>query len=152
MPNERRTAMSKPWTVGKVRLFRPPDEILDVRRRDVETILEGNTEEPWQVFWSEKEWRNRPVFFTEDDLRFLQSINVIGGDHVDEPDGIVNLMRESELPPTRADYLHLAFAGAPPDEIDGEVEAELPPWLQRDSDDDFALPTDTRDSLEDDDV
>ena len=90
MPNERRTAMSKPWTVGKVRLFRPPDEILDVRRRDVETILEGNTEEPWQVFWSEKEWRNRPVFFTEDDLRFLQSINVIGGNHVDEPDGIVN--------------------------------------------------------------
>ena len=127
--------MSKPWTVGKVRLFRPPDEIVDVRRRDVETILEGNTEEPWQVFYSEKEWRNRPVFFTEDDLRFLQSINVVGGDHVEEPDGIVQFLRENGIPVTREAYLTVAYLGNPPAEpLDGELESELPSYLREEDD------------------
>jgi hypothetical protein len=33
------------------------------------------------------------------------------------------------------DYLRLAFAGNPPDELDGEIEAELPDSIRLEDDD-----------------
>ncbi len=40
-------------------------------------------------------------------------------------DGTVRLLKKWGIPVTRENYLRLACAGNPPDEIDGEVEAEL---------------------------
>ena len=40
-------------------------------------------------------------------------------------DGTLALLKKYGIPVTRENYLQLAFAGNPPDELDGEVEAEL---------------------------
>ena len=47
-------------------------------------------------------------------------------------DGTVRLLTEYGIPVTRENYLMLAFAGKPPEEpLDGEVEAQLPEYLQK---------------------
>jgi len=40
-------------------------------------------------------------------------------------DGTLALLRKHHIPVTRENYLRLAFLGNPPDELDGELEAEL---------------------------
>jgi hypothetical protein len=51
-------------------------------------------------------------------------------------DGTQRLLAEHNIPLTRENYLRLAFAGDPPQELDGEIEAMLPENLQNDLDDD----------------
>lgn len=41
-------------------------------------------------------------------------------------DGTVRILKELGIPVTRENYLMLAFAGHPPDELDGEIEAMIP--------------------------
>jgi hypothetical protein len=47
-----------------------------------------------------------------------------------EDDGTFTLLERMGLPVTRENYLRAAFLGNPPEELDGEVQAELPPGLQ----------------------
>jgi len=48
-------------------------------------------------------------------------------------DSTVESLNQLGLPVTRENYLRLAFMGNPPDEpLDGEIEAELPRFLQLD--------------------
>jgi hypothetical protein len=51
-------------------------------------------------------------------------------------DGTVSALLELGLPVTRANYLRLAFGGNPPEELDGEIEAELPEKFQIPDEDD----------------
>jgi len=48
------------------------------------------------------------------------------------PDGTIRLLHQHNIPVTRENYLRLAFGGNPPDELDGEIEAELPEELRID--------------------
>ncbi len=41
-------------------------------------------------------------------------------------DIVLQLMIEKGVPLTRENYLHIAYMGAPPDEISGEIEASIP--------------------------
>ena len=41
-------------------------------------------------------------------------------------DIVLNLMKQRGVPLTRENYLHIAYMGAPPEEIGGEIEAEIP--------------------------
>ena len=41
-------------------------------------------------------------------------------------DMVLRLMIEKSVPLTRDNYLQLAYMGAPPDEIGGEIEASIP--------------------------
>jgi hypothetical protein len=51
-----------------------------------------------------------------------------------EVDGIIQLLRENGIPLTRNNYLAIAYLGNPPAEsLDGEIEAELPWFLQKDA-------------------
>jgi hypothetical protein len=50
-------------------------------------------------------------------------------------DGTCRLLLALGLPLTRENYLQLAFAGHPPEELDGEIEAELPEQFQTWDDD-----------------
>jgi hypothetical protein len=45
-------------------------------------------------------------------------------------DGTLVLLKRMGLPVTRENYIRAAFLGNPPDELDGEIEAELPEELQ----------------------
>jgi hypothetical protein len=48
-------------------------------------------------------------------------------------DSTVEFLKTHGIPVTRENYLHVAFLGSPPDEpLDGEIEAELPRFLQLD--------------------
>ena len=48
-------------------------------------------------------------------------------------DSTVEYLKTHGIPVTRENYLRLAFLGNPPDEpLDGELEAELPRFLQLD--------------------
>jgi hypothetical protein len=48
-------------------------------------------------------------------------------------DSTVAWLKEHGIPVTRENYLRLQFLGNPPDEpLDGEIEAELPRFLQLD--------------------
>lgn len=54
-------------------------------------------------------------------------------DGTEQLDGTQQLLVECGLDPyNRMDYLRLAFAGNPPAELDGEIEAELPENLRDD--------------------
>ena len=69
--------------------------------------------------------------------RFHKSGGCRGGARVSagrniNDDGTVQLLKKYGIPVTRENYLRLAFAGNPPDELDGEIEAELPRFLQID--------------------
>jgi hypothetical protein len=41
-------------------------------------------------------------------------------------DIVLNLMKQRGVPLTRENYLHIAYMGAPPEEIGGEIEASIP--------------------------
>jgi hypothetical protein len=41
-------------------------------------------------------------------------------------DIVLDWMKERGVPLTRENYLYLAYMGTPPDEIGGEIEAEIP--------------------------
>lgn len=41
-------------------------------------------------------------------------------------DIVLTRMKENGVPLTRANYLDIAYMGAPPDEIGGEIEASIP--------------------------
>jgi len=45
-------------------------------------------------------------------------------------DGTLRLLRKYQIPVTRENYLNLAFAGEPPEVLDGEIEASRPTDLQ----------------------
>jgi hypothetical protein len=68
--------------------------------------------------------------FNENDLKFLRSVGIStepdASVNIEHPDGTVKLLKELGIPVTRENYLRLAFAGNPPQELDGELEAELP--------------------------
>ena len=68
--------------------------------------------------------------FNENDLKFLRSVGIStepdASVNIEHPDGTVKLLKEFGIPATRENYLRLAFAGNPPQELDGELEAELP--------------------------
>jgi len=75
--------------------------------------------------------------FSEQDRQFLKAmgINADPTHHetrlaLAQPDGTVRLLEKFGIPVTRENYLRLAFAGNPPAELDGEIEAELPIELQ----------------------
>jgi hypothetical protein len=58
-------------------------------------------------------------------------------DGTEQLDGTQQLLVECGLDPyNRTDYLLLAFAGNPPAELDGEIEAMLPEEFQTDFDED----------------
>ena len=46
----------------------------------------------------------------------------------------LELMKKLKVPLTRENYLHIEYMGNPPDEIGGEIEAEIP-WEIKHSDD-----------------
>jgi hypothetical protein len=53
---------------------------------------------------------------------------------ITQQDGTLILLERMGLPVTRENYLRVAFMGNPPPEpLDGEIEAELPPQLQKNS-------------------
>ena len=57
-------------------------------------------------------------------------------DGTEQLDGTQQLLAECGLDPyNRADYLLIGFAGTPPDELDGEVEAMLPDGIRLEGDD-----------------
>src|ERR1700680_3751851 len=68
--------------------------------------------------------------FNENDLKFLRSVGIStepdASVNIEHPDGTVKLLEKFGIPVTRENYLRLAFAGNPPQELDGELEAELP--------------------------
>ena len=41
-------------------------------------------------------------------------------------DIVLAWMKKEGVPLTRENYLHIAYMGAPPDEIGGEIEASIP--------------------------
>ena len=41
-------------------------------------------------------------------------------------DIVLEAMKKNNIPLTRENYLHIAYMGAPPDEIGGEIEASIP--------------------------
>jgi hypothetical protein len=92
--------------------------------------------------WSTHE-RSEAVF-TKSDRNFLRAcgISVEPAIKIARPDGTVRILQSLGLPVTRENYLMLAFAGHPPKELDGEIEAMLPEELraeedsEEDSDDD----------------
>ena len=47
--------------------------------------------------------------------------------------GTEKMLQELGLPLTRENYLRLEFLGNPPEELDGELEAELPEKYQKKS-------------------
>jgi hypothetical protein len=49
-------------------------------------------------------------------------------------DMVLRWMIEKGVPLTRENYLDIAYLGAPPDEIGGEIEAEIP-WEIRHAED-----------------
>jgi hypothetical protein len=49
-------------------------------------------------------------------------------------DMVLRLMIEKGVPLTRENYLHIAYWGNPPEEIGGEIEAEIP-WGIKHADD-----------------
>jgi len=48
-----------------------------------------------------------------------------------ERDVVLDFMKRNQTPETRENYLEIAFMGTPPEELDAEEEAELPPQFQR---------------------
>ncbi len=51
-------------------------------------------------------------------------------------DIVLETMKRERIPMTRANYLHIAYLGTPPDEpLDGELEAELPEIFRKWDDD-----------------
>jgi hypothetical protein len=65
-------------------------------------------------------------------VRFIVPDNI-------EEDSITKLMTRLGIPATRENYLNLAYLGDPPDEIDPEIEAEIPIQFRLRSDpDDWA--------------
>jgi hypothetical protein len=70
--------------------------------------------------------------FTKFDLKVLKSVGIRANDttfddeQLAQPDGTIRLLEEYGIPVTRENYLNLAFAGNPPQELDAEVEAEIP--------------------------
>ena len=39
---------------------------------------------------------------------------------------VLEAMKKNNIPLTRANYLDIAYMGSPPEEIGGEIEAEIP--------------------------
>jgi len=85
-----------------------------------------------------EEW-DMTTKFTQADRRFLRSCGIDSGHEQKRTqlDGTQQLLVECGLDPyNRTDYLLLAFAGNPPAELDGEIEAMLPEEFQTDFDED----------------
>ena len=51
-------------------------------------------------------------------------------------DGTCRILLALGIPLTRENYLMLAFAGHPPQELDGEIEAQLPEMFRTNEDED----------------
>lgn len=45
---------------------------------------------------------------------------------------VLEFMRKNGIPETRENYLEIAYMGTPPEELDAEEEAQLPPQFQID--------------------
>lgn len=76
--------------------------------------------------------------FTKRDRVFLLDCGIDPGPARNRAqlDGTQQLLVKCGLDPyNRSDYLRLAFAGNPPAELDGEIEAMLPDGIRLDDDD-----------------
>lgn len=47
------------------------------------------------------------------------------------PNPTLEFMKQNNLPMDRANYLAVAYMGNPPQEVDGEIEAEIPWEIKR---------------------
>ena len=72
--------------------------------------------------------------FTKSDRLFLHAVGIDPDSAVvvSRPDGTVKILERLGIPVTRENYLRLAFAGHPPVELDGEIEAMIPEELRAD--------------------
>lgn len=113
MPTAAEERHRNPWAHHRVRLFRPPDEVMDVRKSDLELVLEGNTEEPWEIIRSRREWRRR----------LLQ---------LPDLDPASRLLLQADIEPSRANWLYINHWGAVPTI---HPEDEIPFFLRLEDED-----------------